>query len=144
MLPVLDIAFFSFTLFFFPFLDNNFYGLSLQVFFQYTARHSPLKIDDLVTCIHSSQDQESESKDIEMVEWWQHTSYVEMMREFCKYWILYGQIEVLISEFWVAVMSSKGENIGKYCNYPQMCKVVATPHVPAWLPVSDIDIHANT
>ncbi|XXG78504.1 hypothetical protein AAC387_Pa08g2439 [Persea americana] len=39
-----------------------------KVFFQYTARHSPLKIDDLVASVHSSQDQESESSDIEMVQ----------------------------------------------------------------------------
>lgn len=38
-----------------------------KVLFQYTARRSPLKIEDLFASIHSSQDQESESIEVEMV-----------------------------------------------------------------------------
>nr|AQY17497.1 snurportin-1 [Liriodendron chinense] len=39
-----------------------------KVLFQYTARHSPLRIEDLVASINSSQDHGSETMDVEMVE----------------------------------------------------------------------------
>ncbi|XP_077212222.1 snurportin-1 protein [Tasmannia lanceolata] len=39
-----------------------------KVLFQYTARHSPLRIEDLIASIHTSPDQDRETMDVEMVE----------------------------------------------------------------------------
>ena len=38
--------------------------------FQYMARHSPLKVDDLLASISSSIEQENKPSDEEMVGWW--------------------------------------------------------------------------
>jgi len=40
--------------------------LHLQVMFQYSVRHSPLKLDDLLGSVSSPVDQESKTRDIEM------------------------------------------------------------------------------
>lgn len=45
---------------------NHAATLHLQVMFQYSVRHSPLRIDDLLGSVSSAVDQESKACDIEM------------------------------------------------------------------------------
>lgn len=40
---------------------------ALQVIFQYMVRHVPLKFDDLLASVSSSNDQENKTSDVEMV-----------------------------------------------------------------------------
>lgn len=50
-------------------LDRLLSKIHLQIMFQHTVRHCPLKIDDLLASISSPDDQQNRPCDVEMVSW---------------------------------------------------------------------------